>query len=298
MPARGSVLVAFACVVLIGGTNFVAVRLSNRELAPFWGAGLRFALAAALLIPFAVWRRIPLPPWSAWRWILLYGLLNFGATYAVAYWGLVQASAAVGATLVALAPLLTFFLATAIGLERFRWAGLAGGVVSLAGIAIVFADQLHLDVPLAALIALVLNALGIGSVPVVIKRMPHTHPIGTNAVAMVPGALSLLLLSALAHETPRLPAAPDVALAFAYLVTIGSIGLFGGVMYVVQHWTASASSYMTVLFPVVTVIESLLIAGESVTWQLVAGALLVIVGTYIGAILQPTAGRTITRRGA
>lgn len=39
-----TVWLVFATVVLVGGGNFVAVRFSNRELAPFWGAGLRFAL--------------------------------------------------------------------------------------------------------------------------------------------------------------------------------------------------------------------------------------------------------------
>ncbi len=39
---------AFAGAVLSGGSNFVAVRFSNRELDPLWGAGLRFALAAAI----------------------------------------------------------------------------------------------------------------------------------------------------------------------------------------------------------------------------------------------------------
>ena len=56
-----AVLAVFVAVVLIGGTNFVAVRFSNRELPPFWGAGLRFAIAGALLVGFAAWRRIPLP---------------------------------------------------------------------------------------------------------------------------------------------------------------------------------------------------------------------------------------------
>src|SRR5207302_1653941 len=56
-----AVLSVFVAVVLIGGTNFVAVRFSNRELPPFWGAGLRFAIAGLLLVGFAAWRRIRLP---------------------------------------------------------------------------------------------------------------------------------------------------------------------------------------------------------------------------------------------
>ncbi len=35
-------LAAFAVAVTLGGGNLLAVRVSNRELPPFWGAGLRF----------------------------------------------------------------------------------------------------------------------------------------------------------------------------------------------------------------------------------------------------------------
>jgi len=39
---------AFIGAVAIGGSNFVAIRFSNRELDPLWGAGVRFALAAGV----------------------------------------------------------------------------------------------------------------------------------------------------------------------------------------------------------------------------------------------------------
>ena len=47
MSARPSTatLAAFLVSTVIFGSNFVAVRLSNQELAPFWGAALRFAVA-------------------------------------------------------------------------------------------------------------------------------------------------------------------------------------------------------------------------------------------------------------
>jgi drug/metabolite transporter (DMT)-like permease len=279
-----SVLLVFLLVTLIGGTNFVAVRFSNRELAPFWGAGLRFAIAGALLVGFARLRDIPFPTRAALPGVLVFGTLNFGVTYALAYWGLLQAPAALGATLVALVPLVTFFMTTALRMERFRWAGLAGGALSLAGVGVVFADQVQFNVPLGALAALALQPVLIAAGTVLLKRIPQTHPIGTNAIAMLPGATLLLVLALLAGERLALPTRPDVVPAFLYLVTLGGIGLFTGIVYVVQRWTASASSYITVLFPVVTVAVGSAIAGEGVTPLFAVGALLVIAGTYVGAI--------------
>lgn len=60
MPSR-AVLAAFGAFVLIGGFNFVAVRFSNRELAPMFGAGVRFTSAAVLLLAVLALRRLPMP---------------------------------------------------------------------------------------------------------------------------------------------------------------------------------------------------------------------------------------------
>ena len=284
-PSR-TVLCAFALVVLIGGSNFVAVRFSNRDLPPFWGAGFRFAIAGLLLLVFAKVRGIALPGRAALPGVLVFGMVNFGLVYAVAYWGLVSAPSALAATLVALVPLITFFLVTVIGMERFRWAGLAGACIALAGIAVVFADQLGTAVPMSALGLLFLNAFGLAAGGVLLKRLPRTDPVGTNAVAMLPGAALLIALAGVTREPLVLPMHLEVWTAFLYLATVGSIGLFAGVVYIVQRWTASASSFVTVLFPVVTVALGAVLAGELVSAQFVAGTALVMVGTYVGTLSQ------------
>jgi drug/metabolite transporter (DMT)-like permease len=280
-----AVLAVFVAVVLIGGTNFVAVRFSNRELAPFWGAGFRFALAGALLVAFARWRHIPLPLGPALPGVALLGVLNFGVSYAFAYWGLLQAPAAMAATFVALVPLMTFFMTTALGMERFRWSGVVGGAIAVIGVALVFIDQLTATVPLASLAALFLQAVAVAVSTVLLKRLPRADPIGTNAVAMLCGAALLLAIAAIARENPTLPSRPEVWVAFIYLVTLGGIGLFMGIVFIVRRWTASASAYVTVLFPVVAVAVGAILAGELVSVQFVAGAFLVMIGTYVGALV-------------
>lgn len=96
-------LAAFAGVVLIGGANFVAVRFSNEELAPLFGAGIRFAAAALIFLGLVSMRRIPLPRGQALVGAVLYGLLAFTAAYALAYSALVTLPAAVGSVVMSAA---------------------------------------------------------------------------------------------------------------------------------------------------------------------------------------------------
>src|SRR5438034_9410847 len=280
-----AVLSVFVAVVLIGGTNFVAVRFSNRELPPFWGAGLRFAIAGILLVGLAAWRRIRLPLGSAFPGVALLGVVNFGVAYALAYWGLLQAPSAMAATFVALVPLMTFFMTTALGMERFRWGGVIGGAIAVAGVALVFVDQLRATVPPAALAALFLQAVAVAASTVLLKRLPRADPIGTNAVAMLCGAALLFVIAFVARETPALPSRPEVWAAFLYLVTLGGIGLFIGIVFIVLRWTASASAYVTVLFPVVTVAVGGILASELVRLQCGAGGFIVMIRPYVGALV-------------
>jgi drug/metabolite transporter (DMT)-like permease len=88
-PDRAT-LAAFAGVVLMGGSNIVAVRFSNRDLAPFWGAALRFAAASAVMFGIVWARRLPLPRGRSLRLAMLYGVLSFTTSYAFFYWGAVR----------------------------------------------------------------------------------------------------------------------------------------------------------------------------------------------------------------
>jgi drug/metabolite transporter (DMT)-like permease len=276
------VLLVFALVVIVGGSNFVGVRFSNRELPPFYGAGIRFVGASLLLLALSRAMGLTLPRGRALLWVLAFGTFNFGVTYALAYWGLQTAPAALAATLVALAPLLTFLGAVALRDERFRWGGVVGGLIAIAGVAIIFTDQVH-DVPLAAVIVLALQPFALAGGTLWVKRLPRAHPVAANGVAMAPGAALLLVLAAIAHEPAVVPARTETWIALGYLV-VSSAVLFVGFFFIVRRWTASASSYATVLFPVVALVVGALLGGEGVRLSFLLGAALVVAGVYVGAL--------------
>ncbi|HVR89143.1 MAG TPA: EamA family transporter [Candidatus Limnocylindria bacterium] len=277
-----TVLLVFALVVLVGGSNFVAVRFSNRELPPFYGAGIRFVGASLLLLALSRAMRLSLPRGRPLAGALAFGTINFGVTYALTYWGLQTAPAALASTLAALTPLFTFLGAVALRDEPFRWRGIAGGGIAVAGIAVIFLEQVH-EIPTAALVALALQPVAIAAGTIWAKRLPRAHPVATNAVAMAPGAALLLAIAAVAREPAVVPARTETWIALAYLVVSSGV-LFVGFFYVVRRWTASATSYAVVLFPVVTLAVGAALAHEGVSAAFILGAVLVVAGVYVGAL--------------
>ncbi len=282
-PDRGT-LTAFALLVLLGGSNAVAVRFSNLELPPFWGAAIRFAAAALIFWIIAFGRRIPLPKGRALTGALLYGLLSVGASYAFIYWGLVRLQAGLTMVVLTFVPLMTLFFALAHGLEPLHWRGLIGALIAIAGILLGVGGSLGTSVPVPSLLALIAGAACIAEGSVVFKLFPKSHPVATNALAVTTGASLLFGLSLVAGEEGKLPGAPHPWAAFTYLALIGTVVLFYLYLFVLARWTASATSYSFLLFPVSTVVIAAWLAGEVVSASFVAGGALVLAGVWLGAI--------------
>lgn len=277
------ILLAFAGVVILAGSNIVAVRFSNRELDPFWGAGIRFLGASLILWVLVARGRYPLPKGRALGGALVYGILSFLIAYAFFYWGSQEVPAGLGGTIMAAVPLLTVMFAAAHRLERLRLRGVVGAVVALTGIAIMSSGALAGDVSLVSVLAVVVAAAAASESGIVLKLLPSAHPVVTNAIGMSVGAVLLLLLSTIAGESWRAPESTSVWGAIAYLV-VASPFLFMLAVYVIQRWTATGASYQFVLFPFVSVIGGALLLGEDVTSSLLLGAPFVLVGVYIGAL--------------
>jgi hypothetical protein len=82
---NGRALAAFIVGTALAGGNAVGVRVSNRELDPLWGAGLRFLLAALLLGAVMAVMRLTIPRGRALLGVLLYGTLIFGGAFSFTY---------------------------------------------------------------------------------------------------------------------------------------------------------------------------------------------------------------------
>lgn len=294
-----STAIALLAIVLIGGLNGVAIRISNRELAPFWGGTLRFGIAALALFGVVALRRVPLPRGPALTGSILYGALGFGAAFALIYWALVQAPAGLAQVILALVPLLTFLFAVGQGQEPFRVQGLAGALLALLGIGIVFAERLGTALPLASMLAVLAAAACIAESNVVVKRFPRCHPVANNAIAMATGGAILLLASLVAAEPRRLPADPSTVAAVGYISLAGSVVVFSLFLFVIARWTASASSYVMLLMPLVAVVAAAILLGESVTPAFLVGGALVLAGVYLGSFapaIRVSGGRLILTR--
>lgn len=282
-------LLAFVGVVVFGGVNGVGIAILNEDIAPLWGAALRFGAASALLFAIVGVRQIALPRGPALVGSLAYGVLYFGLGFGLIHWALVEAPPGMSQVVLAVVPLLALLLAVAHRIERFRLQGLAGSVLALAGVTVVFGERLGSALPAVVVLAILAGAVAIAEGTVAVKRFPGSHPVAGNAIAMAVGAALHLGASVLLGERWLLPAEAVSWLSLAYLVVAGSVVVFVLFVYVVGRWTASATSYVWPLLPLVAVPVSAVLLDERITPLLLAGGALVVLGVYIGAFAPPIA---------
>ena len=276
-------VIAFVVAVIVLGVNFVAVRFSNQELPPFWGASLRFIVASILLFVIVRLRKIPLPKGAALTGSVLFGLFSFAISYGFLYWGLTRVSAGMASVMFATIPLITQLIASLIGQERLKWRGMLGALIVIAGISVVFVEQLRFDVPLVYLGSVLAGVVSSALSGIVVKYFPRSHPVSTNVVGMGLGAILLLVLSIFSGETQTLPALPSTWLAVGWLVFSSIVG-FVLIVWLLSRWSATATSYIGVLTPLVTVVAASLLAAETPTVTFLGGSLLVLLGVYVGAL--------------
>ncbi len=285
-PDRAT-LAAFAGAVVIGGANFIGVKFSNEELDPLFGAALRFAAAALLFFLLAAIGRLPLPRGRAAVGALLYGLLGFGFAYGLLYFALVGLSAGTTSVITAAVPLVTLVLAVLHRQESFSTRGVIGGLLAVAGIAVLSARSIGGELRPVYFLSALIGVVAIAESTVVVKAFPRAHPVTTNALGMSAGTIFLAAASLGFGEQWALPQLGRTWLVLLWLVVAGSVGLFMLFLFVIRRWTASATVYALTLMPVVAVFLGAILANEDVTLDLIAGGVLVLAAVYIGALWRP-----------
>jgi drug/metabolite transporter (DMT)-like permease len=285
-------LVAFVSYSVLAGGNAVGVRFSNQELDPFWGATLRFSLAAVLMLATMFLLGHRLPTGRALLGASLYGLLAFGGAFAFAFYALVELEAGFGQILLSVVPLLTLLLAVVQRLERLRTSAVVGAVLAVVGVVAMSGFTLEGQIPIRSVLAAFGSAICFAQASITVKRYPKSHPIVVNAVGMTVGAVFLAGLTYLTGSHVALPHQADTWWALAYTVVIGSGVVFTLYVVVLEHWDASRANYGFVIVPIVTVLISAQLLDEQVTTGLAVGGILILAGVYLGALRTTTANRT------
>lgn len=286
-------MIVWLALCVIWGSTWLGIKLGLRDLPPISFAGLRFALAAVLLALVAVWQGSRLPSTAReWRLLAYTGFLTITVNYALVFWGEQYISSGLAALLSATVPLFGLPLAHwYLSSERLTWRRMAGVLVGLIGVGIVFSGELEAGGRLAALASagMVVAALATAHAGVLVKAgATHIEPPVLAGVQMAGGCIPLLLGGLVLEGSPAQFQWTSLAVgALAYLTILGSVVAFLMYYWLIRHTPVSGVLMIPLVTPLMAVLIGVLFGGETVGWHIGLGGAAIICGVAL-AIVKST----------
>lgn len=284
MPRRWKIVLAFACIYLIWGSTYLAIRFVVETLPALGTAGIRFLVAGTGLYAWLAWRGETRGITRGhWKGAALLGALFFLGGNGGVSWAETRVPSGLTALVIATVPLwIVGFDWVRPGGARPTRAVLAGVAMGILGVALLVSPERArggVD-PVGALVLVLASASwALGTVTSRHVDHPGNH-VASTAMQMIAGGAALLAASAATGE----PAHASVAgvssrslVSLLYLILFGSLIGFTAYNWLLQVMPPATVGTYAFVNPGIAVFLGWALAGEPVTGRiLVAGGLIVV----------------------
>jgi len=300
---RLRMLVAFAAIYLIWGSTYLAIRYAVVTIPPYVMAGVRFAVAGAMLVAFTRARGAAWPTPRQWGVAFVSGTLLLAGGIGSVSWAEQQVPSGLAALVAGAMPLVV------AALDWLRPGGTrpdAGTVVGLlagfAGVVLLVnpgANDAARFTPAGATV-LVFAVLS-WSTGTVYSRHVHGSPsplMGAGA-SMLMGSVSLFAIAGALGEVRAFDpggVSPRSLAALGYLILFGSVLAFTAYFWLLRHTTPAKVTTYAYVNPILALILGWAAEGEPITPRVIVSAA-VILGGVLAVTALPHARAAIAARG-
>ena len=279
--------------ILLGGiwsSSFLWIKIAVQEIGPItlvaWRVlfGLLFGVVAILI------GRVPLPRrFDIWRPLLILGISNVAIPFFLISWGEQAIDSAVAAILDATVPLFAIVIAhLTLHDDRITVPKVLGLLLGFVGVVVLMSKDIGTSSGsiLGQAAVVLASAFYAGSSVYARKSTENTAGIMRSVGPLVSSTAVMWLAAPLAESPLRLPHLPITWIALLWLGILGSGFAFILAYYLIHAIGPTRTTMVTYLFPLGGVILGVGFLGERLTWQLLAGALLIIASLAV-ANLRP-----------
>ena len=282
---KAKVWIALWTVYIVWGSTYLGIELAGETMPPFFGAGMRFLIAGLLMLGIVAWRRgagaLHLTRAEA-ATSLLIGILLPGANSLLF---LAERQVPIGLTslIIASIPLWVLLLRFAAR-ERPDLVSVAGLLLGFVGIAVLVrpgGGSGSLGYLLLTVLAALMWAIGSFFSP----RMPVPRDaFAATAYEMLAGGAVITAVALVAYSPDQLNPAHYSArslFGLAYLIVFGSLLGYSAYAWLLANAPIGQVSTYAYVNPVIAIALGAIVLGESITWRIVGGALLVLAAVAI-----------------
>ena len=275
----------YLITVFIWGSTWLAIKFQLGVVSPELSVAYRFGLAAAILLVFSLFRRLPLRyGWRSHAFMALQGLFLFSMNYILVYLAEGYLTSGLVAIIFSMIVILNVIFGAIFLRNPVRIHVVIGALVGFAGLLLVFYSELSsFDFSSERALGVGLTFLGaisasLGNIISARNQRYNLPVVQTNAFGMAYGAVFMLALALLRGAQLSFDPSAGYVLSLLYLAVFGSVIAFYTYLTLLGRIGPDRAAYVTVLFPIIALLLSTLFEG--MTWNLpqLAGVGLVLLG--------------------
>lgn len=277
---------AFAGVCFLWGTTYLGIRIGVASFPPMLFSLTRLLIAG--LIFFILFLRENSIRALSRKQIIghsIAGGLLFSLGNGLVSVAEVHISSSLAAIISSMIPVWIVLLNMLLNKAEFPGLKvIAGTLIGVAGIVVIFGGQIGFDQQEVRNGALLMFIAGLGwaAGSILIKRL--NEPISVTGAAtfqMLGGGLILLPFSLLTEDWSSLNPSQESILALAYLIVFGSILAYICFLYAMRHLPVTVVSMYAYINPIVALIVGWLLLGEPLSLRIMFGVMITLAGVVI-----------------
>ena len=283
----GLMIASFAAVYLIWGSTYLAIKYAIETLPTFLMAGTRFLVAGSILYAISRFSRgYEKPQMRQWRTSLVVGALLLGIGNGAVVMAEHYISSGLAALLVATLPFWMVLLGWMfMGTGRPNLKVTSGLLLGFVGVAMLIVGRENIaggadGGAIFGIACVIFATLGWAIGSLYGSRAPSvSSPVQMAGMQMLCGGALLMATSLITGEwatfDPR-SVSMNSWLALAYLIVFGAIVAFSAFAWLLKNSSPAAISTYAYVNPLIAVFLGWVIAGESMSIQMLVGAAIIV----------------------
>jgi O-acetylserine/cysteine efflux transporter len=286
-PLNGWHVLAGIGVMAVWGINFPVAKIAVAQVPPVFLVALRYAIVAALLLPFVPRPRGRIAAIAAAS--VTMGALHFGLMFTA----LTMIEGSVAALAIQTQVAFSVMLAAVVFRDPLGWRRALGMALAFGGVFLIAGDGDHLANP-GPLLLVIASAVAWAVGNVQIKLLKDVDILAVNAWITLLAAPQLLLFSLLVEDGQIAAlAAADwrVWAALTYQVLLASIFGYSTWYWLTQRYDVNQVVPLTLLIPIFGVLASVMLLGETLSPLMLLGGAVTIAGVAIIIWRRPNVPR-------
>lgn len=281
----GLPILALCWVSFFWGTTWIASKVAVESMSAFQMAGIRQGIGGILYVGYFLFKKTPWPKGKQWKTILILSILNFVCSNGLSTWGVKYISSGLGAIIGAIFPLWIVLIMPFKG-EKINRLSILGFLVSFGGICFIFyehlADFINPDFRFGIFLSLMATITWAFGSLYTKKKAASFNPYFSLGWQMLLSSIFILTVTELTDTGVSITDIPVQSWwAMAYLVIVGSVLTFIAFIYALQKLPPEISSIYAYINPIVAVIFGTLFFGEALTFFIVIGGFITLIGLYL-----------------